>query len=294
VGTKLQHGGRGLWVFITALVLTTAIAVVDAAIGNSAIVISALVVGPLVAATAAGALRTASVYAYTLVAGVLLGVPDDIFLTRDHLARLLTVAVGGGLAVWIARLRETRERDSVGLAIQYAVARSLSEAEALEAGARDTLEAIARPLGWPFAALWQPTGSDTIRCTEIWEVRGLDAGAFEERSRELTLHRGEGLPGRVWASGELEWIPDVTQADNFPRGPVAAEAGLRGGVAFPVLAGRQLVGVMEFFAPEVRKPDRDHMLLINALGGWRTCRPATRCATARLARRPCSSHRWTP
>ena len=266
MGTKIQQEGRALRVFLLALAVTTAITAADIALGKSTILIGTLVAGPLIAALGAGSLRTAIVFAYSLLAGLLLGFPDHIFFTGDHLFRLLTVAVGGALAVWIARLRESRERDSRGLRIQYAVARSLSEAETLEAGAREMLEAIARPLGWRFGALWQPTGRESVRCTESWMAPGFHAQAFEERSRELALHHGEGLPGRVWASGALEWIPDVTHADNFPRGPMAAEAGLHGAVAFPVLAGRQLVGVMEFFAPEVRKPDRDLMLLMNALG----------------------------
>jgi PAS domain S-box-containing protein len=266
VGTNSRQGGRSLRFFLLGLAVATTLGAVDAALGRDTILIGTLVAAPLVAAVGAGPRRTALVLAYAIALGVLLGLPNHIFLKSDHLFRLLTVAVGGALGTWISSLRESRERDSIGLRIQYAVARALSEAESLEEGASKMIEAIARPLGWKFGALWQPAGPDTVRCTQLWQARGVDAAGFAARSRELALRKGEGLPGRVWASGRLEWIPDVAEAQNFPRGEAAGETGLHGAVAFPVLAGRHLVGVVEFFAPEVRRPDRDLMLLMDALG----------------------------
>jgi PAS domain S-box-containing protein len=265
VGTEREHERRSLQVFVLALALATVIAVLDAVVGRSVVLIGSLVAAPLVASLAAGTLRTAIVFAYALALGVVLGLPDHIFFHLDHLSRLLTIVAGGAVAVWIARLRETRERDSVRLRIQYDVARALSDAESLEAGTRATIAAVARPLGWQFGALWQPH-VNVLRCAATWTAGDLDASEFQQRSRELDLHSGEGLPGRVWASGEPEWIPDVVRADNFPRGPVAEETGLHGALAFPVMAGHELVGVIEFFAHEVRRPDQDLILFMGALG----------------------------
>jgi len=48
-----------------------------------------------------------------------------------------------------------------------------------------------------------------------WETKG----QRNQRSRPFTFSRGIGLPGRVWASGKLAWIPDVTQDANCSRAP---------------------------------------------------------------------------
>ena len=48
--------------------------------------------------------------------------------------------------------------------------------------------------------------------------------AFEQASRKLVLARGEGLPGRVWETGEPAVVDDVRIDKNFPRA-AAATAG---------------------------------------------------------------------
>src|SRR4051812_27443069 len=115
VGTTRQHEGRPLQVFVLALALATAIAVLDLVLTGNLVLIGSLVAAPLVAALAAGTLRTAIVFAYAVVLGVALGLSDHIFLHGDHISRVLSILAGGALAVWIARLRENRERDSVRL-----------------------------------------------------------------------------------------------------------------------------------------------------------------------------------
>ena len=74
-------------------------------------------------------------------------------------------------------------------------------------------------------------------------------------SRRTTFARGVGLPGRVWASGQPAWIPDVVTDPNFPRARVAARAGLHGAFGFPIVVGSDILGVMEVFSGEIQQPD---------------------------------------
>ena len=53
---------------------------------------------------------------------------------------------------------------------------------------------------------------------------------------------------------------------NFPRAPAAREAGLHGGFAFPLFAGRAINGVVELFSEHVAEPDPDLLQLVTALG----------------------------
>ena len=70
---------------------------------------------------------------------------------------------------------------------------------------------------------------------------------FEEASCSRTFGKGEGLPGRVWASGEPAWILDIARDANFPRLAAAVGCGLHSAFACPVVVGDRTLGVIEFF-----------------------------------------------
>ena len=79
--------------------------------------------------------------------------------------------------------------------------------------------------------------------------------AFVEATKKTSFKRGVGLPGRVLESGKPAWITDVTQDPNFPRAKLAEDIGVRSAFAFPVLAGDEVVAVLEFFDKQVVEPD---------------------------------------
>ena len=114
---------------------------------------------------------------------------------------------------------------AVLLRTEHAVARVLAEACDEATAFPRLLGAIGESLAWDVGALWRPTDevAGALRCVETWP--GVEP--FEQTSRSTLLAPGEGLPGRVWASGKPAWIVDVRADPNFPRGPSAARAGLR-------------------------------------------------------------------
>ena len=97
-----QKRGR-LLALVLALASTGALA--DVLLGDSVVLISLQVLAPLIAATAIDVRRTAVVAAYALALASLLGYSNDIFGSLDHGSRLLPVAIGGALSVWMAHLR---------------------------------------------------------------------------------------------------------------------------------------------------------------------------------------------
>ena len=148
------------------------------------------------------------------------------------------------------------------------VARSLAEtADPRDALAR-ALRAIGESLGWRFGAVWEPAAGrpEALRCVETWHAAGVDARDFEAASRRTVLAAGEGLPGRVWSSGEPAWIADVLDDDNFPRAPAALRAGLHAAFCFPVRSVGGLLGVIEFLTGEARAPDAELLATMAALG----------------------------
>ncbi len=106
-----------------------------------------------------------------------------------------------------------------------------------------------------------------LRSAALWHAVDNDAIARFRRLTEDTEFRpGIGLPGRVLMTGKPAWILDVTADDNFPRHAVAAECGLRGASAFPVLSGNDVLAVLEFFATDTREPDETLLDLMAQIG----------------------------
>ena len=146
--------------------------------------------------------------------------------------------------------------DSPHAPIVRDVARALAESATLVDAAPHMLAAVCEPLGWEFGALWEVVRSGkTLRCVGTWSDPSLHFPEFVERSRTSVFARGEGLPGRVWETGRPAWIPDVTLDSNFPRAASAERVGLHGAFSLPILRGRDVLGVMEFFSRDIRQPD---------------------------------------
>lgn len=246
--------------------LAVALAVVAVAT-NEPEVVDVLVVPPLVAAAAGSARRTGFVALVSIgLAAFVAALRGGEMDSDQYVFPVLTVILSGGVSVALARLRTQREADSSRLAIQYEVARALSEADTLEEAAPRVLEAIGRPFGWALGGLWEVRPPRVLRCVRSWYAPDVDPAGFEKLSRQFVLRPGIGLPGRVWESGEPAYVLEVGGDQDFQRAALAAQAGLHGTVAFPIRRRGETVGVIEFFARSVREPDADLLEMMAALG----------------------------
>jgi len=161
--------------------------------------------------------------------------------------------------------RATRERRR---AADYAVTQILAEARTLAEAAPRILQAVCESLRWDVGLLWTvDPDARRLRLVELWHVPSVPVRAFEELSRTTVFVAGLGLPGRVWSQARPACIDDVVVDANFPRAPAALEAGLHGGVAFPVMLREEVVGVIEFFSREIRRPDADLLQMFATIGG---------------------------
>lgn len=167
----------------------------------------------------------------------------------------------------IARDITERKAAQRRLGAQHAVARLLAESSTVAQAARDILKAVHDALGWEVGAIWHvDREADVLRCVETWCAPQIEAAEFEEMSRQRTFMRGDGLPGRVWSSGEPAWIEDIAANGNFPRAVVAARNNLHGGFAFPIRLGTEVLGVIEFYSRETREPEPELLDMMATIG----------------------------
>jgi PAS domain S-box-containing protein len=151
---------------------------------------------------------------------------------------------------------------------EHRVARSLAETLDPQEALERALAAIGEGLGWRLGAAWEPPPGNpgVLVCVEMWCAEGVDDSEFVSVSRGLALAPGEGLPGRVWATGEAAWIADVQSDPNFPRAPAARRAGLHAAFCFPLRSARGVLGVVEFYTGEARELDTELLEMMATLG----------------------------
>jgi PAS domain S-box-containing protein len=140
--------------------------------------------------------------------------------------------------------------------IVYEAAVAMAESATIRDAAPRILRTICEAFGWAYGGLWGlDRAANSLRHLASWQAPGFDADEFLAVSRDTVFTRGVGLPGRVWATRQPEWVPDVVPDANFPRAAVAERTGLHAAFGFPVIGGKDVLGVMEFFSPEIRQPD---------------------------------------
>src|SRR5688572_17849638 len=103
------------------------------------------------------------------------------------------------------------------LRIQYAVASSLAEFDALEECANTILRSVCKYGDWAYGALWLvERGQDVIRCVET-SRSDPELADFVDTTHTCRFPKGVGLLGRVWQTQRAEWLEALPADGTFPR-----------------------------------------------------------------------------
>lgn len=177
----------------------------------------------------------------------------------------------------VSRLRETAaglERELAGsrgavlrLSVRDAVTQALAAAPTLQEATPVILRSVCEALDWPMGALWTlEPHADRLRCAEVWRAASTPLAEFEASTRTATFSRDDGLPGRIWTSGEPVWIADIQHYGGSAGTAAAANAGLRAALGIPIVAAGETAGILEFFSRDAVSPDKDSLQMFAALG----------------------------
>src|SRR5215469_16469966 len=166
-----------------------------------------------------------------------------------------------------ASQRETASQNILSLLrTQFAVSEVLASADDLQAALPSIIASICINLEWELGAFWQYAAARPVLvCTNI-SAADEALGRLIAESRKNELLAGEGLPGRVFATSQPEWIADIRSDKDFLPAPAIAQVGLQSAFAFPVLAGSDAIAVLEFLSSKFREPDQELLENMLALG----------------------------
>lgn len=184
---------------------------------------------------------------------------------------LADILVFTALVWWTAAsldlMDRERRRAERRLGVQHTATRVLAESPRLEDAVPGILQAICESLDWSVGVMWWVDAEENVlRCSNLWHSPSVQVDEFAALSRRIAFAPGVGLPGRVWATGQTAWIPDVVEDANFPRAAVAVREGLHGAFGFPVVVGNDILGVVEVFSGEIQNPDRELLQMLVAIG----------------------------
>ncbi len=134
-----------------------------------------------------------------------------------------------GTIVDITERKQAEQRE----AIEHAVTRFLGSSESLGDAIRGIIQVMCERLDWVCGARWRlDEGANVLRCIETWCVDDDRIREFLAASaRETFVPSETGMIRRVLSTGNLVWIADVTERQDFQRSGLAAQAGLRGAFA---------------------------------------------------------------
>jgi PAS domain S-box-containing protein len=160
-----------------------------------------------------------------------------------------------------------RRRAEQRLLVQYRVSRILAEAATLAEATPEILQAVCECLGWDSGSLWRIDGeAGVLRHAERWHAPSVVAPQFDAAVRLSTFRPGSGIPGRAWASRAPIFIPDIAQDPEARYRDAAALEGLHAALAFPILLGSEVLGVMGFVSRSVWRPDQNLLDVMATLG----------------------------
>ena len=188
-------------------------------------------------------------------------IDDSAAPIRDAAGRMLGVVL---TFRDVTEQRRVEHQRNVRLAVTHA----LSEAESVAEGAAGVLRAVCENLGWDVGFFWTVNEAGTaLVCTKSWHRPDVPVDDFETASCCRTFGKEEGLPGRVWASGQPAWVLDIAHDGNFPRLAPAVNYGLHSAFACPVVVGDRTLGVIEFFTRRIHEPDADLLEMMRTVAG---------------------------
>ena len=153
------------------------------------------------------------------------------------------------------------------LALEYAVTRALVESLGPVEAAPGIIQTLCVMTGWDLGAIWDVDPQTKVaRCVGIWQKPARDGAEFAPASDGQVLLPGTGLPARVLTSRKPHWVTDVAEAGSIPSLLTPPNESLTSGFGFPILVGREVIGIVELYSRELRQPEQELIQIMSFIG----------------------------
>jgi PAS domain S-box-containing protein len=149
------------------------------------------------------------------------------------------------------------------------IAMAANQATEIDAALQTTINEVCAFMAWPVGHAYATSadGAALLVSTGIWQLD--DPARFEAFRRvteETRFSRGIGLPGRVLQTAKPVWIENVQADETFCRAGLTEGLTIKAGFAFPVLVGKDVMAVLEFFSEQIVAPDERLLEVMGQIG----------------------------
>lgn len=189
------------------------------------------------------------------------------------------------------RLVEERRQAEEEVRLLQTITQAISESPDFHACLEVVLRQICEVTGWSYGEAWIPDSNGlTLTCSTAWygtsshedlpqgrsvnlTSREANLETFRRASEVLTFPPALGLPGRVWLSGQPEWMRDVSNEPDtvFVRAEVAKEIGFKAGLGVPIInhfppaTSPKMLAVLVFFMFTSSEEDKRLTKLVSTI-----------------------------
>lgn len=162
-----------------------------------------------------------------------------------------------------------RQRAEEEIRFLLETTRAIGESVDFHSALEVILHQVGETIGWDLGEAWIPDAEGIVlQSSRGWYASNSSMASFRSESEKLTFGLNIGLPGRVWASKQPEWVEDFSQAGypDFLRSDLAQETGFKAGCGVPILGGDEVLAVLVFFKILPCPKDQRFIDLFNAIG----------------------------
>jgi PAS domain S-box-containing protein len=161
---------------------------------------------------------------------------------------------------------EELQRKNSLIDVLRGVAMAANEAQNEREAMQGAIDLVCTRTGWEIGHVFVADGTGLLTSARIWHMQEPEKFEhFRALSEKISFSAGASLPGRVLKSGQAVWIPDVEKDPGFTRSKLQ-DLGIRSAFGSPVIAGGEVVAVLELFREQVTEPDESFLELISGVG----------------------------
>jgi len=167
------------------------------------------------------------------------------------------------------KLEKALSRRALEAELLYQAVAMADEVDSLDEALQSCVDIVCEMTAWPVGHVYVPSsnGNQQLEPTKVWYLADEQRfTTFREVTERTPFDMGEGLPGRIWKSGEPAWIANVQDDDNFPRNKLCGDLGVKAAFGFPVTVRGDTVAILEFFNEAEVERNETLLLLVRSVG----------------------------
>jgi len=161
------------------------------------------------------------------------------------------------------------EKEMAFVQLLQVVTVAANEAPTVEEAMKVVLDQVCQQFTWPVGHVYLISNDDAreLYSTDIWHIEDQARfKAFQAVTDERRFSCGEGLPGRALERQQAVWMKVQEGGKGLSRAKELFAADIQLGFAFPVWVGKEIVGILEFFAEKYLEPEQSLVEVMGHIG----------------------------